>query len=137
MLQLYLLWLLFFPYQVDHKKVNLETARETFGSQDWIHLQTLSADDAATWLTSVVLSRPASCIPQRWIVDKAFVHHWINENRKRVLARTHAALGIAEFEQQRDVCSLAFLSAYQSYVAQTLQQIEEHVSVFARMVAPE
>ena len=108
----------------DFKKAEWEKLNKRLGAQNWEFLHTLSADNATARLTSVILECVSQCIPQRWIVDKAFVHPWIDDTCKNALARKQAARGTEDFLLRRDECSTAFLFAYHRYVAKTRDKLK-------------
>ena len=108
----------------DFKKADWNKLNKRLAAQNWDFIQTLPVDNGTERLTAVILECASQCIPQRWIVDKAFAHPWIDDTCRKALARKQAALGTADFLLRRDECSSIFLAAYHSYVSKIREKLK-------------
>ena len=108
-----------------------------FKQADWQLLKTLllninwratlagTCDDAAKSMVEQIQVAVAAAIPTRVIIEKVFAHPWLNDTCRHALERKRAAFGTRFYEQRRDECSLAFLTAYDSHVARTRTKLKD------------
>ena len=82
-----------------------------------------SVDDAAAWLTSIILQIVHACVPSKWIIDKSYAHPWMNDECREALQRKHDARNTPLYPSERDACSIVFLDACKQYVVKTRETL--------------
>ena len=109
----------------DFKKAKWEKLRKILADEDWrVFYGDLDANECASKLTKFTLTAVDSCVPSRWIKDKAFAHPWLNDECREALRLKHSAVGTASFAQRRDECTQTFLRTYNNYVAKVRSDLK-------------
>ncbi len=109
----------------DFQRADWKRLQRALRDEDWtLFFQDKNADDAADQLTGKILENVESCIPSRWIDDKAYAHPWMNSACQEALRRKHEAMGTVEFEAKRDECTKTFLDTYQTYLGKVRGKLQ-------------
>ena len=110
----------------DYNKADWDKLRKTLADKDWqAFFSDLGAGDSASALTNLLLTLVDSCIPSRWITDKAFAHPWLNDACREALRLKHLAVGTADFVRRRDECTETFLRTYNNHVAKVRNDLRK------------
>ena len=109
----------------DFKRADWELLKRKLASTEWgEQIRARSADDAAAWMTALILKVVDECVPSKWITDKSYAHPWINDECRESLRRKYAARGTERYAEMRDACSETFLRSYQDYVKKTRETLK-------------
>ena len=104
----------------DFKHARWNLLKNSLASVDWrSEFAELSGDDLASHFTRMLMDHVLDYIPSKSIVDKSFVHPWLDDKCREAIQKKHAARGTDDYPARRDECSQTFLAAQRSYLRKT------------------
>ena len=108
----------------DYRHAHWDGLTSDFAATDWSLLRTMTADAAASFLTSKILSNAGLRILPRILIDTKHSHPWMTQRCKDALRNKAAAEHSAGFSTTAQSCSAILAESYGSHMAQTRVELQ-------------